>query len=102
MRWFRSNMFRELTDNRYAKRLIETKGDDDSVLEDEITKILRIERFKRRLRQYFPRLVVNVFFKKIVKTEKEPSEKTKKYAEQSLEARKPTFQSVEAERPDGT
>ena len=98
--WFRSNMFKELTNNRYARRLIETKGNDDSVLEDEITKILRGERFKRRLRQYFPRLVVNVFFKNIVKPEKKPSETTEKFAEQSLEARKPTFEIVEAERPE--
>ena len=102
MRWFRSNMFRELTGNRYARRLIATKGDDDSVLEDEITKILRVERFKRRLRQYFPRLVVNVFFNRIVKPEKKPSKTTEKFAEQSLEARRPTFEIVEAERPDGT
>jgi len=83
--WFRPNMFRELMGNRYAKRLLETKGQDDTILEAEVNRILWWLRLKRYFRQYFPRLVINILFTTIVKSEKEPSEVTKRFAEKQIE-----------------
>ena len=87
----RNNMFTRLIRGSFAKRLLDTKGEDFSVVEDQINHVLRVERWKRRFRQYFPRLSVNVFVNRIVKPDPESSEVVEKFAEQSLEARKPEF-----------
>ena len=86
-------MFRELMSTRYARRLLETKGQDDSVVEDEVNRILWWMRLKRRFQQCFPRLTIIVT--KVVKPEKKPSETTKKFAEGQIEKDK-------AESHDGT
>lgn len=100
----RSDMFRALTRERYAKRLIETRGEDFSVVEDQINHILRVERWKQWFRNYFPRLSLNVVVKKIIiiKADPKPSQTTKELAEKSLKATLPRakIEIVEADRPE--
>lgn len=65
-----NRMFRALTSRAYVRRLIKTRAEDYSVVADEINKTLRVERLKRRFRQYFPRLSINVLVTRIVKPKK--------------------------------
>lgn len=109
MRFFnRANMFKQLTRERYMKRLIETRGEDFSVVEARINHVLRMERWKQWFRSYFPRLSLNVFINRIVKPESPVSDLAKKIGEReaSIKLEPVNYYEPEekiiVERPDGT
>lgn len=86
------------TRDRYLQRLLETRGDDFTVVEKEIKRVLFVARWKQWLKQYFPRLSLNVLVTRVLKSDKPISHVVEHFAEESVQATLPRIKGRQVTR----